>query len=71
MFNESCGNSSCAFEAESCLANTLAGVMKMRAPSTNRPERMFSEENQQLEIKHESQLLFRIHPLFGVPAPQN
>jgi hypothetical protein len=30
------------------------------------PERMFSEENQPVAIKHESQLFFRIHVLFAV-----
>jgi hypothetical protein len=33
------------------------------------PEREFSEENQEVAMKHESQLLFRIHLLFvGFPA---
>src|SRR6266481_9286737 len=30
------------------------------------PEREFSEENQAVAMKRESQLLFRIHRLFGV-----
>jgi len=30
------------------------------------PERMFSEENQAVAVKRESQLLFRLHVLFAV-----
>jgi hypothetical protein len=47
----------------------MGGLGSQGQHNSNLPEREFSEENQEVAMKHESQLLFPIHLLFVVFPP--